>query len=302
MSVRVTDFDKDRSFFEIDIPSSTVAIQHSGLYRVDAGTKDSAEVRVLASEGGEARVYSDTSGFLLRNGRSATIYLTGVNAGEWATYDASAFSDGFDAFIKDRDDVVARRIHDAFYDKYYDRDIYGAEDLSDYGDWIYTRKYGYVWRPFANAVAGYSDWSPYRYGQWRWLPPYGWTWVNDEPWGWATYHYGRWVWDNNSWYWTPYGYYRYRRSWWQPALVVISIFNNNVCWYPLAYHQHYHDYYRNRERYGRDGRNSGGGNNPARHQHRLQRSIRRLPRSGRREGSKCIPRRFLPFRQAVSLV
>ena len=92
-----------------------------------------------------------------------------------------------------------------YYDKYYDRDIYGAEDLSDYGEWIYTRKYGYVWKPYPHGDKHYADWSPYRYGNWRWIPPYGWTWVNDEPWGWATYHHGRWIFADGYWAWTPYG-------------------------------------------------------------------------------------------------
>jgi hypothetical protein len=249
-SIRVTDFDHDRSYLEVDIPNSTVAIQKSGIYRIDVGDKNSTEARIRATDGGEARVYSDTSGFTLKNGRVATVYLSGQSSGEWNLADASVFADEFDKWALDRDAVTAKRIKDAFFDKYYDRDMAGAEDLSDYGDWVFTKKYGYVWRPYANAVGMYADWSPYRYGHWRWIPPYGWTWVNDEPWGWATYHYGRWVWDNGYWYWTPYGYYRYRRSWWQPALVVINIINNNVCWYPLPYNHRYYNY----------SRNYGGGN------------------------------------------
>src|SRR3954469_24915159 len=187
VSVRVTDFDKEKSFLEIDIPNSTIALQKSGFYRVDVGDKDSSQARVRSTEGGEARVYSDTSGFTLRNGRAATIFLNGSNAGEWETADASAFTDSFDNWALDRDSAIAKRLHDSYYDKYYDRDIYGADDLTDYGEWVYTRTYGYVWRPYRASVANYSDWSPYRYGHWRWFPPYGWTWINDEPWGWATY-------------------------------------------------------------------------------------------------------------------
>jgi hypothetical protein len=242
ISIRVNEFDRDRAFIEVDIPNTTIAVQRPGLYRIDAGPADSAEARVRVTDGGEVRIYSDTSGFTLKNGRMATIYLTGSNAGEWDTTDASRYSDEFDTWTLDRDTAIAKRLRDAFYDRYYDRDIYGAEDLSDYGDWVYTRKYGYVWRPFRTSVSRYADWSPYRYGHWRWIPPFGWTWVNDEPWGWATYHYGRWVWDAGYWYWTPYGYYRYRRSWWQPALVVITIYNNNICWYPLPYHYRYYNY------------------------------------------------------------
>ena len=242
MTIRVFDFSKDKSYLEVDIPNTTVALQHSGAYRIDSGDKDSAEARIRVTDGGEARVYSDTSGFTIKNGRAATIYLTGSNAGEWENFDASAIADSFDNWTTDRDQVIAKRLSNAYYDKYYDRDIYGAEDLNDYGDWVYSRSYGYVWRPSRSSIQGYTDWSPYRYGHWRWLPAYGWTWVNDESWGWATYHYGRWVWDDGAWSWTPYGYYRYHRSWWQPALVVLNVIGNDICWYPLPYYSHYYNY------------------------------------------------------------
>ena len=29
-------------------------------------------------------------------------------------------------------------------------------------------------------------------GRWIWDPRFGWTWLDDAPWGWAPYHYGRW--------------------------------------------------------------------------------------------------------------
>ncbi|MBC7900009.1 MAG: FecR domain-containing protein [Saprospiraceae bacterium] len=241
LTLRITEFDKDRTYFEIDAPKTTVAVQRAGVYRVDAAKDTDAQVRVAVTDDGEARVYSDNSGFTLKNGRSAKIATEGSFAGEWETDDASSFADEFDGWSLDRDAAIAKLLKGAQYDKYYDRDIYGAEDLNEYGDWVHTRKYGYVWKPFRNATSQYTDWSPYRYGQWRWVPPYGWTWVNDEPWGWATYHHGRWVYDN-GWYWTPYGHYRNRRSWWRPALVVISILNNNICWYPLPYSYGYYNY------------------------------------------------------------
>jgi hypothetical protein len=202
------------------------------------------EVRVSVTEDGEARVYSESSGFTLRDGRSARLFVGGNRPGEWDIADASDYDTEFLAWSLDRDKTIAARLKDAHYDRYYDRDIYGAEDLSQNGEWIYTASYGYVWRPYSSATSRYADWSPYRYGHWRWVSPYGWTWINDEPWGWATYHHGRWVWDNGYWYWSPYGYYRYRRSWWSPALVVLAVYNNNVCWYPLPYRYRRHDYNR----------------------------------------------------------
>ena len=53
--------------------------------------------------------------------------------------DASQFSDEFDAWALDRDAMIAKRLADAYYNKYYDQDIYGADDLNGYGDWVYTQ-------------------------------------------------------------------------------------------------------------------------------------------------------------------
>lgn len=237
LSLRIARFDKESSFFEIDAPKTTLAVKAAGSYRVDAGIQEDSEVRLTATEGGEARVYSDNAGFTLKDGRSARIFTAGARIGEWETTAAARYRDDFTMWSAERESVVANRIKNAYYDRYYDSDIYGAEDLNDNGDWIHTRNYGYVWRPSRIAISHYSDWSPYRYGHWRWVPPYGWTWVNDEPWGWSTYHHGRWFYDDGYWNWSPYGYYRQSRSWWSPALVFISVVNNNICWYPLPYHR-----------------------------------------------------------------
>ncbi len=242
LSLRLTSFEIGGPYFEIDAPKTTIAVQSAGTYRIDAGTENDNEVRVSALDGGEARVYSDSLGFTLKNGRSAVIYISGELAGEWQGAAAAHYLDEFDEWAARRDNEIADRLKDAHYGKYYDDDIYGADDLNDYGDWVHSSSYGYVWRPHRSSLNRYADWSPYRYGHWRWMNPYGWIWVNDEPWGWATYHHGRWLHDNGYWFWSPYGYYRTTRSWWFPALVVITTYNNNVCWYPLPYHRRYQNY------------------------------------------------------------
>lgn len=245
MNARLLNFEKDSGYFEIDAPQTTVSLQKSGMYRIDAGSERSGEIRVAATENGEAKVYTSTSGFTLRNGRTARIYIEGNYAGDYETTNVSRLTDEFDEWVLQRDAIIAKRLNEAYYDKYYDRDMYGAEDLNENGEWIYTKKYGYVWKPYPNTISRYADWSPYRYGHWRYVPYYGWTWVNDEPWGWATYHHGRWVWDNNYWVWCPYGYYRSRRSWWTPAAVRIVTWNGStICWYPLGYDDYYYDYNR----------------------------------------------------------
>lgn len=75
-----------------------------------------------------------------------------------------------------------------------------VEELRDYGDWVSSPEYGYVWRP--QVAAG---WSPYVYGRWVWISPYGWSWVSNEPWGWYPYRCGYWVDDPAlGWVWTPF--------------------------------------------------------------------------------------------------
>mgnify|MGYP006171352133 CR=1 FL=1 len=249
VNIFLTEFDKETSFFEIDAPQTTIAMQSAGSYRIDAGQPGDESVRVRVENDGEARVYSLSSGFTLQSGRAATVMTGGQFAGEWRLEDSGLFADRFDSWTAERERVIADRLANANYDEYYDDDIYGAEELNDYGDWVHTSDYGYVWRPWRSSISGWADWSPYRYGTWRWVDPFGWTWVNDEPWGWATYHYGRWVWYNGYWHWAPYSYYRTSRSWWRPALVVFTTWGNNYCWYPLPYRYAYYNY--NRHYYSR---------------------------------------------------
>ncbi|HEX8070060.1 MAG TPA: DUF6600 domain-containing protein [Pyrinomonadaceae bacterium] len=238
VTLRLARFDAAREYFEFDAPKTTVAAEQTGLYRLDVAA--SGSVRVTAREGARARLYNDTSGFTLRDGRTAELTYDDRGEGDWSFAAARDF-DTWDRWNDERERYLALRLRYDDRDRYYDRDIYGAEELDAYGDWVYARDYGgYVWRPRLTVVNNYYDWVPYRYGRWVWCPPYGWTWVGDEPWGWAPYHYGRWVYYDNSWCWAPRGYYHYsRRSWWRPALVAF-VFNSNsshVAWYPLGYHQ-----------------------------------------------------------------
>src|SRR5207253_4876407 len=64
-----------------------------------------------------------------------------------------------------------------------------ADELDRDGSWRDDPSYGPVWAPAAVP----PEWAPYSTGRWMWDPYYGWTWVDDAPWGWAPFHYGRWV-------------------------------------------------------------------------------------------------------------
>ncbi len=288
-AVRLAKFDRDHEYFEMDAPKTTMAAEKKGLYRIDVPSD--GRVRLTVRDGGSARIYSDTSGFALRDGRSAVLVVNGENAGDWELL-AAAPRDAVDEWVNERENYLAQRLK---YDvKYFDEYVWGAEDLDAYGDWRYTDDFGWIWQPRATAIASYNDWAPYRYGHWTWCPPYGWTWVGYEPWGWAPYHYGRWVYHNNYWAWCPRSQYYRNRSWWRPALVafVFNIsFGNDVCWYPLSYHQRdpYSRHYRHndgnrhddrRPGYGRprDGR-PGDGPNDRHGYDKTWRGVTRVPRT-----------------------
>ncbi|MEP6741977.1 MAG: DUF6600 domain-containing protein, partial [bacterium] len=197
-SVRLAKFNNDQQYFEIDAPKTTLAAEKEGLYRVDV-SRD-GRVRLTARSGGRARIYSETSGFVLRDGRTAELIYDGPEAGDWEFTTAIA-ADSWDTWVDDRERFLAARMH---YDtQYYDNYLWGAEDLDAYGTWNYADDYGWIWRPNASIVNNYDNWAPYRFGNWSYCPPYGWTWVGNEPWGWAPYHYGRWVYYNNYWAWCP---------------------------------------------------------------------------------------------------
>ncbi len=231
-SLRLAKFDRDHEYFEIDAPQSTLAAEQKGIYRVDVAR--SGRVRFTVTDGGRARIYSETSGFALRDGRAAELINEGTAAGDWEMF-AAAAPDSWDEWVADRERYLAQRLR---YDSdRYDSRVWGAEELDAYGDWSYVNDYGWMWRPHVTVINNYVNWAPYRHGTWTWVWPYGWTWVGYEPWGWAPYHYGRWVYYNNYWAWCPRSYYHRNRSWWRPALVAFHIsFGNHVSWYPLPYH------------------------------------------------------------------
>jgi len=97
--------------------------------------------------------------------------------------------------------------------RYVSPEMTGAEDLDRYGSWDQSSDYGAVWFPTTIDVG----WAPYRYGRWVWSRYWGWSWVDDTPWGFAPFHYGRWVQWRGRWCWAPGAYVR--RPVYAPALV-----------------------------------------------------------------------------------
>ena len=131
--------------------------------------------------------------------------------------------------------------------RYVSPEMTGAEDLYRYGEWDRHPEYGALWLPTMVA----PGWAPYRYGHWAYVRPWGWTWIDDAPWGFAPFHYGRWVWWRDRWGWAPGQYVA--RPVYAPALVAwiggpnfsigINLGGPAVGWVPLSPREHYRPTY-----------------------------------------------------------
>jgi len=225
--VRVRHMDDDDTF-EIDTPNIAFTLLQPGIYRVDV-SQDGSRTEVTTWQG-RGSVTGGGLSYTVLARQSAT--FTGDQ--NHLDYDLNQVPDRdpFDSWAFDRDD---REDH-ADSANYVSREMTGYEDLDEYGDWSYVAGYGPCWRPRAVVVG----WAPYRYGHWVYVGPWGWTWVEDEPWGFAPFHYGRWAFVGSGWYWVP-GPVVVRPVW-APALVAFvggspgfhfSV-GVGVGWFPLA--------------------------------------------------------------------
>jgi hypothetical protein len=232
--------------FEIDTPNLAFTLQRPGVYRVDVDPNGNATIITVRQGEGEAT--GGGSEFHLDSDDRAT--FNGTDALTYGDEPAGDY-DAFDAWCRSRDDHEERSVSA----RYVSRDVIGYEDLDDYGEWRDVPDYGHVW--FPNRVN--AGWAPYRYGHWAWVAPWGWTWVEDEPWGFAPFHYGRWAEVEGNWCWVPGP--RVVRPVYAPALVAfvggprfslsVSIGGGGggVAWFPLGPREVYVPPYRTSERY-----------------------------------------------------
>jgi hypothetical protein len=144
--------------------------------------------------------------------------------------------DGLDQFASTRDADYENGLQSA--GQFVNSDTIGAEDLSASGDWESDSDDGPVWYPTGVAVG----WAPYSCGHWAWVAPWGWTWVECEPWGFAPFHYGRWINRGGRWGWIPGP--PVVRPIYSPALVVFVGGREGVtAWFPLGPRETYVPWY-----------------------------------------------------------
>jgi hypothetical protein len=247
MNVRVRSLDQNDQV-EIDTPNLALSLLRPGNYRVEVN--DAGDTTVVKVSEGEAEATGGDQNVVVHAQQSAT--FTGVERLA-ADFGSLGAPDSFDRWSLDRD-RREQRAQSAPAAQYVSPDVVGYEDLDDNGTWSSVPEYGYVWTPTHVEVG----WSPYRFGRWVWVAPWGWTWIDDAPWGFAPFHYGRWAHVSSRWCWVPGP--RHVRAVYAPALVAwvggshfdasISIGGGGaVAWFPLGPREVYVPAYRVSPRY-----------------------------------------------------
>ncbi len=217
--------------YQIVTPRGTITLQQQGDYYIQAGSTEDATR--LGVRSGAAQIQSLNGQTLaVRAGEVGEIFGN-VDTPQLRTVNSAP--PPLQPHWADRDRQVS-------YDaptQYLSADVTGYEDLNTYGSWSNDKQYGNVWSP--RSVP--ADWQPYRSGHWSNVQPWGWTWIDDQPWGYAPYHYGRWAKSNNRWVWVP--PQRNVQPVYAPALVAfiggvelsVSLGNQSnapVGWFPLG--------------------------------------------------------------------
>jgi hypothetical protein len=230
--------------FEVGTPNLAVRALQPGDYRIDV-EGDGRSTRVT--------VHSGLASVFGENGESIQL-----GAGQQASFAGRSLAqvqrpvsqqDEFGAWAAARNHMEDQSIAA----RHVPRGVVGYAQLDQHGTWGQDPNLGAVWYPRV-AV---QDWAPYRYGHWSWIQPWGWTWIDDAPWGFAPFHYGRWTMVHNRWAWVP-GRLAARPVY-SPALVVFLGGGDRfslgvgsgpaVGWYPLAPGEAWYPAYRTTPRY-----------------------------------------------------
>ena len=233
LNIRLRQLRDDESF-EVDTPNVAVTLLRPGEYRIDAD--GNANITNLLVRTGDAQVTGGGAAFSVHPREMARI--SGVDQVN-QEIGAAGPPDEFDSWALARDRHEDQMVQSA---RYVPRDMIGYEDLDENGVWSESPQYGWVWRPRV-VVAG---WQPYRFGHWAWVDPWGWTWIDNAPWGFAPFHYGRWAMVGGGWAWVPGAMVVGVRPVYAPALVAFvggagfSVGVGGVgmaAWFPLGPHE-----------------------------------------------------------------
>ena len=207
----------------VETNNAIVALRQPGEYAV---ATDASGQTIVKTRRGECDVSGATPQSYLVGANEQAVFSGDPLQADWVSL---APRNAFEIWSNVREDRASRSVGA----RYVAAGTIGYQDLDSYGSWSHEPEYGEVWRPTTLLV---RDWAPYRYGHWVWVSPWGWTWIDDAPWGFAPFHYGRWAYLHQHWCWVP-GPPR-ARAIYAPALVAWAgdpgRHFDNVGWFPLG--------------------------------------------------------------------
>ena len=223
--VKYRNFGVGNSVFQVDTPVVSAMAYGSARFEVNVDDNGYTEVSVIygfvyvESKYGNTKV---SAGDMLSIGSDSYADISPRRPrDEWLNWNTSR-----DALLA-RSGSSSRYLPPAL-------DVYSG-DFDEYGRWVNTSDYGYVWTP--RLVA--KTWAPYRSGRWVWMNG-DYVWISDEPWGWAPYHYGRWAFSVGiGWCWVPPAR---NAVFWAPGFVAWINTPTYISWVPLAPGEIYYGY------------------------------------------------------------
>jgi hypothetical protein len=228
---------------EIDTPNLALTIDQPGHYRI--GVDPAGDTTVVRVDDGQAQAMGQYQNYAANPGQY--LRFSGPDLRNVQALDPR-YRDDFDRWAATRDQRADR----ALAARYVSPAMIGYDDLDDYGTWRTVPAYGHVWIPRGMQ----RGWAPYRDGHWAWIEPWGWTWIDDAPWGFAVTHYGRWAHLGGDWAWVPEP--ANAMPVYAPALVAFVAIDIGmassprepaVAWFPLGPREPYRPPYRASPRY-----------------------------------------------------
>jgi hypothetical protein len=212
--------------FEVGTPNLAFRALQPGDYRIDVDAQ-TGETRVTV-QSGLAQLFGEGGAQVIQMGAGQQLSFAGRFLAQ-VQHPGYAIDD-FSLWAAERN----RQEDQSIAARHVPRGVVGYNELDPFGQWAQDPNYGDVWYPQVPV----ADWAPYRYGHWEWIAPWGWTWIDDAPWGFAPFHYGRWAMIGNRWAWVP-GRLTVHPVY-SPALVEFLGDGSGIAgspevgWYPLA--------------------------------------------------------------------
>jgi hypothetical protein len=184
---------------EIDTANGAFTVLQAGDIRVSSypGFGQRPDTTIVTVNAGRVQAVANGVNTIIESGQVLRLDSSGQDQAQ-AQLVQMLPMDALDQFDQQRDEQRASAAAEV-RDQYVNPSMVGYDDLQTYGDWAPSPDYGQVWYPRGVDVS----WSPYHNGHWAYIAPWGYTWVEAEPWGFAPFHYGRWAQFGGRWGWVP---------------------------------------------------------------------------------------------------